>query len=72
MMKQAGAIYIRRGEVDRAALREALEALEQGQVFGLSPEGTRSKVGALIKAKDGAAYLASRSGVPVVPFGIAN
>jgi 1-acyl-sn-glycerol-3-phosphate acyltransferase len=72
MMKGAGAIYIRRGEVDRRALREALQALDDGCVFGLAPEGTRSKVGALIEAKDGAAYLASRSGAILVPVGVAN
>lgn len=72
LMKHSGAIYINRGEVDRKALRQALEALEDGAVFGLSPEGTRSRVGALIQARDGTAYLASRSRVPVVPVGLVN
>ncbi len=72
MMKWAGAIYINRGEVDRAALRQALAALREGSVFGLAPEGTRSRVGALIRARDGAAYLATRSGVPILPAGIVN
>jgi len=72
LMKHSGAIYINRGEVDRKALREALEALEDGAVFGLSPEGTRSRVGALIKARDGTAYLASRADVPIVPVGLVN
>jgi 1-acyl-sn-glycerol-3-phosphate acyltransferase len=72
LLKWGGAIFINRGEADRRALREALQALEGGCVFGLAPEGTRSKNGALIEAKDGAAYLASRSGVIIVPIGIAN
>lgn len=72
LMKHSGAIYINRGEVDRKALREALEALKDGAVFGLSPEGTRSKIGALIQARDGTAYLASRAKVPVVPVGLVN
>jgi 1-acyl-sn-glycerol-3-phosphate acyltransferase len=72
LMKYSGAIYINRGEVDRQALRAALEALRQGAVFGLAPEGTRSRVGALIQAHDGAAYLASRARVPIVPVGLVN
>ncbi|HSM19436.1 MAG TPA: lysophospholipid acyltransferase family protein, partial [Hyphomicrobiales bacterium] len=72
IMKAVGAIYINRGEVDRRALREALHALEAGSVFGLAPEGTRSKVRKLIAAKDGAAYLASRAQVPILPVGVVN
>jgi 1-acyl-sn-glycerol-3-phosphate acyltransferase len=72
IMKAVGAVYINRGEVDRRALREALAALEDGSIFGLAPEGTRSRVRQLIEAKDGAAYLASRAQVPVVPMGVVN
>ena len=72
LMRWAGAIYINRGEVDRKALRQALDALDDGSIFGLAPEGTRSKVGALIPARDGAAYLATRAGVPVLPVGVIN
>jgi 1-acyl-sn-glycerol-3-phosphate acyltransferase len=67
-----GGIFIQRGEVDRVALKEALNSLAQGCIFGLAPEGTRSRVGALIRARDGAAYLASRSKVPILPVGITN
>lgn len=72
IMAWLGGIYINRGEVDRRALKEALDALQKGAVFGLAPEGTRSKVGQLTPAKDGAAYLASRAGVPLVPVGLVN
>jgi 1-acyl-sn-glycerol-3-phosphate acyltransferase len=72
IMRRVGAIYIRRGEVDRQALREALDALKAGSIFGLAPEGTRSRVGHLIRAKDGAAYLASRSNVPLLPAAVTN
>jgi 1-acyl-sn-glycerol-3-phosphate acyltransferase len=72
IMKWVGAIYINRGEVDRKALREALHAIEAGSIFGLAPEGTRSRIGALIQARDGAAYLATRAKAPVVPFGVVN
>ena len=38
-----GAIFVRRGEVDRQALRQALAVLQGGGVLGMAPEGTRSK-----------------------------
>lgn len=63
-------IFIRRGEVDRRALRAAEEWLRAGNVFGMSPEGTRSKTGGLIRAKPGAAYLALQTGAAVVPLAI--
>lgn len=71
IMKIVGVIYINRGEVDRKALREAMEAIRAGSIFGLAPEGTRSR-GQLLEAKDGAAYLASRAGVPVLPCAVTN
>lgn len=61
------AIYVRRGEVDRRALRAALKVLEEGLCLGVAPEGTRSRTGGLIEAKAGAAYLATRSGVTMLP-----
>lgn len=61
-------IWVARGEPDRHALKEALAALEHGAFLGVAPEGTRSQTGALQQGHDGAAYLAARTGVPVVPM----
>ena len=72
IMGWLGAIYINRGEVDRQGLRDAMAAIERGVVFGLAPEGSRSKTGQMQEAKVGAAYLASRSGVPILPVGFEN
>lgn len=72
LMSWLGVIFINRGEVDRRALRQALAALKEGHVFALAPEGTRSKVGAMQPAKDGASYLAMQAGVPILPVGISN
>ncbi len=72
IMGWLGAIYINRGEIDRAAIKQAAQAIEKGSVFGTAPEGSRSKVGYMQPAKDGAAYLASRGQVPIVPVGIVN
>ena len=72
LMGWLGAIYIEREEMDRDKVRAALHAIEQGIVFGLAPEGTRSKTGKMMPAKDGAAYLAVRTQVPIVPVGLVN
>jgi 1-acyl-sn-glycerol-3-phosphate acyltransferase len=68
-----GSIWVRRGEVDRRALREALDVLKQGGVMGLAPEGTRARgTYALQEGKTGTAYLATRADVPIVPVGLAG
>ncbi|MCP4518823.1 MAG: 1-acyl-sn-glycerol-3-phosphate acyltransferase [Delftia sp.] len=64
---KAGAIWVRRGEVDRKALRQSLDALAAGYPLALAPEGTRSHTGALIEGRKGAAFLAVRSGAPILP-----
>lgn len=67
LMRSLDAIFVQRGEVDRKALRQALAVLQGGGVLGMAPEGTRSKTGGLQRGRSGAAYLAYRTGVPVVP-----
>ncbi len=61
------AIPLHRGEADMVAMRKSLEALEQGMIFVIAPEGTRNKTGALIKAYPGVITLALRSGAPLLP-----
>jgi 1-acyl-sn-glycerol-3-phosphate acyltransferase len=72
LASKTGAIFVRRGEGDRAAQRAALEALSEGRPIGLFPEGTRSRDGHLKAGRDGAAYLAMRTGAPVLPVGISG
>lgn len=67
---QSGVFFVRRGEGDRAAQRYALEALANGRPLAIFPEGTRSRDGRMRAFKSGAALLAVRSGVAVVPVGI--
>lgn len=68
IIRLAGGIFIRRGEVDREALHAAIDWLRAGKCFGMAPEGTRSRVGVLQRAKTGAAYLASQVDAPLVPM----
>lgn len=71
LLAAGGSIWVRRGEIDREALRQALDALAQGEALGMAPEGTRAReTYALQSAKVGAAYLATRANVPIVPVGI--
>jgi 1-acyl-sn-glycerol-3-phosphate acyltransferase len=72
MLRYAGAIYIKRGTVDRRALRAALRAIDDGEIFALAPEGERSLDGRLMRGRDGAAFLATRTGVPILPVGLVN
>lgn len=71
ILEAGGAVWVRRGEIDRQALREALAVLAQGEVLGVAPEGTRARAShALQEGKAGAAYLATRADVPILPVGI--
>jgi 1-acyl-sn-glycerol-3-phosphate acyltransferase len=70
LFKAYGTFPVRRGEVDRQALRTALKVLKQGKVLMVAPEGTRSKTNTLQKGKDGLSYIAVRSGVPILPLAI--
>ena len=66
-------IWVRRGEVDRQALRESLAVLREGGVLGVAPEGTRARgTYALQPGKTGAAYLATRADVPIVPVALSG
>lgn len=67
LLTSAGCIYINRGEVDRSALRQAFNVLEDGLALTIAIEGTRSKSGELTEGKTGAAYIATRMNVPLLP-----
>lgn len=64
------AIPVRRGGADRAALRAAQDRLTAGIPFGIFPEGTRIRTGALAEAKAGTGMIALRARAPVVPMAI--
>lgn len=58
------------GDASARALDAAVEVLERGELFGIYPEGTRSRSGKLHKGHTGVARIALRSGCPIVPVGI--
>jgi len=65
-----GAYPVNRGAPDREALRRTLAVLEKGEPIVLFPEGTRRRGPVIDHLAEGAAFVASRASVPVVPVGI--
>lgn len=65
-------IYIDRFNPDIKALRKVMKLMDEGNNLVIAPEGTRSRVGALIEGKPGVSYLATRLGQPIVPVAISG
>ncbi len=65
-----GVIPVRREGFDRHAVQQIMDVLASGEIVLVAPEGTRSPDGQLMRAKEGVAYLASRSAVPIIPVAI--
>ncbi len=63
-----GIIWIHQGRPDRRALRAALDALAEGRVVAIAPEGRQSVIGGLEEGTEVAPFLALRSGSPIVPI----
>jgi 1-acyl-sn-glycerol-3-phosphate acyltransferase len=68
--RAANAIWLNRFDADYPALRQILERMKQGGLLAIAPEGTRSKTEALQEGKMGVAFLASKSGYPVLPVAV--
>ena len=69
LLKKAGIFGIDRGKADVGAIKTAMKRLKDGEKLLMFPEGTRVKEGEEgdHEAKNGAAMLALRTGVPIVP-----
>jgi 1-acyl-sn-glycerol-3-phosphate acyltransferase len=68
--EQLNFLFVDRYNPDLKALRKMIALMEDGKCLVIAPEGTRSRVGSLIEGKPGVAYLAARSGFPVIPVAI--
>jgi 1-acyl-sn-glycerol-3-phosphate acyltransferase len=65
-----GAFPVHRGSADRESLRTCIRIIENGEPLVMFPEGTRQAGPEVEELFDGAAYVAARTGVPLVPVGI--
>jgi len=63
-----GVLYVYRGTGSRQAIRDAETVLEQGGFFGIFPEGG-AWAEMIRPARPGTAYLAARTGAPILPVG---
>lgn len=70
LVKTLNLLWLERFEADFGTLKETLRRLERGGILFIAPEGTRSKTEALQQAKPGVAYLAAKSGAPVIPVAL--
>lgn len=62
-------LFIDRFNADFLIIRKVIRRLNAGGYLAIAPEGTRSPNGSLIEARNGTAYLASKTGSPIIPIG---
>jgi 1-acyl-sn-glycerol-3-phosphate acyltransferase len=67
-----GGFPVARDGTDRKAVRDSMAMLQSGEKLAVFPEGTRQNGPKIQPLQPGAAYLALRAGVPIVPIGIAG
>jgi 1-acyl-sn-glycerol-3-phosphate acyltransferase len=70
IISSLGAFPVTRGSADREALKRCIAVLESGEPLVLFPEGTRQAGPVVQPLFDGAAYVAVKAGVPIIPVGI--
>jgi 1-acyl-sn-glycerol-3-phosphate acyltransferase len=70
LMDWYGTIWLHRGRVDRRALGYAVQAIREGRLLAIAPEGRYTLTHALERGGFGAAYLAAHAGVPIIPVGL--
>jgi 1-acyl-sn-glycerol-3-phosphate acyltransferase len=68
--RAVNAVWLNRFDTDFHALRLMLNRMKEGGMLVIAPEGTRSKTGTLQPGKQGVAYLAAKSGYPVLPVAL--
>jgi len=65
-----GVIWIHRGQPDRRALRTVMLGFQEGRMIAIAPEGRESLTGSMEEGTDGAAYIALKADVPIIPVTI--
>jgi 1-acyl-sn-glycerol-3-phosphate acyltransferase len=70
ILSALGAFPVTRGSADRQAVTRGIQVLQSGEPLVLFPEGERKSGPTVEPLMDGAAYIACKAGVPIVPVGI--
>ena len=70
LLLHLGAFPVKRGSADRESMALAEEVLRRGHALVLFPEGTRKEGRAVAELRDGAMFVAARTGATVVPVGV--
>ena len=70
LLETYGTIWLHRGNPDRRAIRAVLQGLAGGRIIAIAPEGRESLTGTLEEGTSGAAYLALKADVPVLPVAV--
>jgi len=66
-IRRTNAMPVKRGAVDRAALKMAIGTIQKGHGLTIFPEGTRSKTGDFLEPRAGVGLIASHAKCPIVP-----
>ena len=69
-MKKMGCFPVKRGSASEEAINKSVDYLKQGYLVFIFPEGTRNGIEKGIKPKKGAALVALKAKVPIIPMGI--
>lgn len=72
LLKKLGGIPVNRGANDIGAIKASLRALKNGSPLVLFPQGTRCKDLKFEDFKNGAPFMAVKTGVPIIPVGISG
>ncbi len=70
LLRAYGVIPVHRGDYDRALLTQIIRIIKAGFPLLIAPEGGRSHVTAMNRARPGIAYIVEKTGVPVVPLAL--
>lgn len=65
-----GAFPVKRHSADIGSLKKALKLLSEGRVFGIFPEGTRTRTGEMLRPEPGVAWIALKARASVIPVAI--
>ena len=70
LLSSFGVFPVHRTGHDRESVRRAEEVLRQGHLLVMFPEGSRRSGAEIGELMEGVAFLAARTGAPIVPVGI--